>query len=110
MPRRRAPASVAEPKIFISYRREDTSAHAGRLYDSMAAEFGDGNVFMDVDLAPGIDFVERITDVVAACHVLIVVMGPKLVDRARMRTARSGSPIPRTSSDSRSRPRCGAPT
>ena len=70
-------ASVAEPKIFISYRREETSAHAGRLYDTMAAEFGDGNVFMDVDLAPGIDFVERITDVVAACHVLIVVMGPR---------------------------------
>ena len=71
------PAAVADPKIFISYRRGDTSAHAGRLYDSMAAEFGDGNVFMDVDLEPGIDFVERITDAVAACHVLIVVMGPK---------------------------------
>ena len=42
----------------------------------MAARFGEGNVFMDVDLAPGVDFVERITEVVAACHVLIVVMGP----------------------------------
>ena len=69
-------ATLPDPKVFISYRREDTSAHAGRLYDSMAAEFGDSNVFMDVDLAPGIDFVDRITDLVSACHVLIVVMGP----------------------------------
>ena len=70
-------SSLPEPKVFISYRREETSAYAGRLYDSMAAEFGDANVFMDVDLAPGIDFVERITDAVSACHVLIVVMGPR---------------------------------
>jgi len=70
-------SALPEPKVFISYRREETSAYAGRLYDSMAAEFGDSNVFMDVDLAPGIDFVERITDAVSACHVLIVVMGPR---------------------------------
>lgn len=70
-------SSLPEPKVFISYRREETSAYAGRLYDSMAAEFGDANVFMDVDLAPGIDFVERITNAVSACHVLIVVMGPR---------------------------------
>jgi TIR domain len=70
-------SELPEPKVFISYRREETSAYAGRLYDSMATEFGDGNVFMDVDLAPGIDFVERITNAVSACHVLIVVMGPR---------------------------------
>jgi hypothetical protein len=70
-------SELPEPKVFISYRREETSAYAGRLYDSMAAEFGDRNVFMDVDLAPGIDFVERITNAVSACHVLIVVMGPR---------------------------------
>jgi TIR domain/SPOR domain len=68
--------SGTEPKIFITYRREETGPHAGRLYDAMAAEFGEGNVFMDVDMAPGVDFVERITEAVAACHVLIVVMGP----------------------------------
>ena len=34
-------------------------------------------VFMDVDMAPDVDFVDRITEAVAACHVLIVVMGPR---------------------------------
>jgi hypothetical protein len=70
------PATVPGPKVFITYRREDTAAHAGRLYDAMVARFGEDNVFMDVDMAPGVDFVERITEAVAACHVLIVVMGP----------------------------------
>ncbi len=73
----REPGSVPGPKVFITYRREETAAHAGRLYDAMVARFGESNVFMDVDMAPGVDFVERITDAVAACHVLIVVMGPR---------------------------------
>jgi hypothetical protein len=64
-------------KVFICYRREDTAAHAGRLYDAMVARFGESNVFMDVDIAPGVDFVERITKVVSGCLVLIVVMGPR---------------------------------
>ncbi|MGB7685430.1 MAG: toll/interleukin-1 receptor domain-containing protein [Solirubrobacterales bacterium] len=64
-------------KVFICYRREETAAHAGRLYDAMVARFGESNVFMDVDIAPGVDFVERITQVVSRCLVLIVVMGPR---------------------------------
>lgn len=69
--------SAADPKVFISYRREETAGHAGRLYDAIASRFGDGNVFMDVDMAPGVDFVNRITDVVSSCHVLLVIMGPR---------------------------------
>jgi hypothetical protein len=65
------------PKVFISYRRQETAAYAGRLYDAMAPRFGEANVFMDVDLEPGIDFVERITEAVGGCHVLLVIMGPR---------------------------------
>jgi TIR domain-containing protein len=63
-------------KVFISYRRKETPAYAGRLYDTMVARFGEDNVFMDVEMAPGIDFVQRITEVVSGCVVLIIVMGP----------------------------------
>jgi TIR domain len=83
--------NVPGPKVFITYRREDTSAQAGRLYDAMVTRFGEENVFMDVDMAPGVDFVERIAEAVAACHVLIVVMGPDWAtvkdDRGRQRLA-----------------------
>jgi TIR domain len=68
--------TAADPKLFISYRREESAGHAGRLYDAIAARFGDRNVFMDVDMAPGVDFVARITEAVADCDVLLVVIGP----------------------------------
>ena len=38
------------PKIFISYRRDDSAGHAGRLYDRLEGHFGQGQVFMDVDV------------------------------------------------------------
>ncbi len=63
-------------RVFISYRRQDSAAYAGRIYDAMVARFGEHNVFMDLDLAPGVDFVERITEAVSACQVLIEVIGP----------------------------------
>lgn len=43
--------------IFISYRREDSEGHAGRLYESLADHFGRDAVFMDVvAIEPGRDF------------------------------------------------------
>ena len=64
------------PEIFISYRREDAPAHAGRLYDSLVDEFGPDQVFMDVDtLEPGVDFVERIHSAVGSADALLVVIG-----------------------------------
>ncbi len=67
---------TSAPKIFISYRRQETAAYAGRLYDVVATQYGQHNVFMDLDLEPGIDFVDRITRAVGSCHVLLVIMGP----------------------------------
>ena len=64
------------PDIFISYRREDTSGYAGRLYDQVSAHFGDDHVFMDVaDLEPGSDFVETIEKKVSTCDALIALIG-----------------------------------
>ncbi len=64
------------PDIFISYRREDTSGYAGRLYDQISSHFGQDHVFMDVaDLEPGTDFVETIEAKVSTCDALIVLIG-----------------------------------
>jgi len=70
------PTAEAAQKVFICYRREETGPYAGRIYDAMVTRFGVDNVFMDLDLAPGIDFVDRITRVVSGCVALIVVIGP----------------------------------
>lgn len=64
-------------RIFISYRRDDAPAYAGRLYDQLSSRFGSAQVFMDVDtLEPGVDFVERIEESVGSADVLIAVIGP----------------------------------
>jgi beta-lactam-binding protein with PASTA domain len=62
--------------IFISYRREDSAGHAGRLFDRLTQHFGKGRIFMDVsDIEPGVDFVEAIDKAVGSCAILIVVIG-----------------------------------
>ena len=43
------------PGVFISYRREDSAAYAGRLFDVLSTEFGQENTFMDVDDIKGGD-------------------------------------------------------
>src|SRR5580700_7137111 len=63
--------------IFISYRRQETSHLAGRLYDRLADRFGESQVFIDVDtIEPGVDFAEEIFRAVAACNVLLAIIGP----------------------------------
>ena len=62
--------------LFISYRREDSAGHAGRLFDRLTQHFGKERVFMDVsDIEPGVDFVEAIDVAVGSCAVLVVVIG-----------------------------------
>ena len=63
-------------RIFISYRRGDTTIYAGRLFDSLCMLAGDDEVFMDIDaIEPGADFVEHIEREVGACEVLIALIG-----------------------------------
>jgi hypothetical protein len=62
-------------QIFISYRRDDSSWAAGRLFDILSRHFASNQIFMDVDLDAGIDFVEAIKESVASCGVLIAVIG-----------------------------------
>jgi hypothetical protein len=64
-------------RIFLSYRREDSSGYAGRLFDALTEAFGRGAVFMDIDtLAPGQDFVQVIDDALQGCEVALVLIGP----------------------------------
>ena len=64
------------PDIFISYRRDDSSGYAGRLYDQISAHFGEEHVFMDVaDIGPGSDFVSVIEQKVGTCDALIALIG-----------------------------------
>ena len=39
------------PRVFISYRRDDSAAHAGRIYDRLRDHFGDEQVFREIGRA-----------------------------------------------------------
>jgi hypothetical protein len=64
--------------IAISYRRQDSSPVAGRLYDRLQAEFGKGSVFMDFDSIPyGVDFREHIKQTLKRAKVVVAIIGPE---------------------------------
>jgi hypothetical protein len=66
------------PKIAISYRRSDTSAVAGRIFDRLGVHYGRHSVFMDVDDIPiGIDFRQHIVETLRQTDVLLAVIGAK---------------------------------
>jgi hypothetical protein len=79
-------------KIFINYRREDSSAWAG-LSDHLSAHFPHSQIFMDVDMDLGINFVEEIERNVGSCDVLIAVIGKHwLISTDEKRRRRLGNP------------------
>ena len=52
--------AVAQPKVFISYRRSDSQAQTGRLYDRLNRAFP-GMFFRDVsEIGVGVDFVSQL--------------------------------------------------
>ena len=65
-------------RVFISYRRMDHSYLAGAVYRVLAREYGDDNVFLDVDkVRPGQDFRAAIRDSVRSSDVVLVMIGPQ---------------------------------
>jgi hypothetical protein len=66
------------PTIVISYRRSDSSAISGRIYDRLTAHYGEHSVFMDVDNIPfGTDFRSHIRETLQRSDILIAIIGTK---------------------------------
>ncbi len=73
------------PGIFISYRRIDTEASAGRLFDALRKEFGADQVFMDIsgDIRRGADFAQVLTTAVEECDAVLALIGPQWIGCTR---------------------------
>jgi formylglycine-generating enzyme required for sulfatase activity len=65
-------------KIFISYRRADSTYLIGRIKDKLVSAFGDHSVFRDLDDIPsGVDFRTVLEEKTNECDVMLVIIGPK---------------------------------
>jgi Tol biopolymer transport system component len=65
------------PKISISYRRADSEAMTGRIFDRLIAHYGKEAIFRDIDDIPvGIDFRVHINEVLRSTHILLAIIGP----------------------------------
>ena len=75
-------AQETTPKrIFISYRRSDSSGHAGRLYDYLKNYFGEERIFFDVDaIKPGTNFEQRINSELDNSETVLVLIGNQWLD------------------------------
>jgi biotin carboxyl carrier protein len=70
-----------ESSVFLNYRREESQWVAGRLHDRLAAAFGPGRIFTDVDsIGPGQDFTKVLEDAVGHCRVLLAIIGRNWVN------------------------------
>jgi hypothetical protein len=63
-------------RVFISYRREETSGEANHLAADLRAHFGRRNVFIDIDeIAPGSNFEDSITNALNRSRITLALIG-----------------------------------
>ena len=66
--------------ILISYRRDDSLAFTGRVFDRLTSHFGQNSVLMDIDSIPfGTDFRKYLTDAIDNCRLVLVVIGERWI-------------------------------
>jgi len=66
------------PRIFISYRRQDSPSMTGRIYDKLEEVFGRNKVFRDIDdISAGQDFRAKLAQEIDKSDILLVIIGPK---------------------------------
>jgi len=68
------------PRITISYRRDDSLAITGRIFDRLGGHFGREAVFCDIDSVPlGADFHRPIDWVLDESDITLSIVGPRWI-------------------------------
>ncbi len=70
-------------KVFLSYRRDDTAAAAGRVYDRLSQLLSKANVFFDVNaISGGEDFERKIASEIGRSDVVLIFIGNRWLEPA----------------------------
>jgi len=76
-------------RLFVSYRRADSEASAGRVADALGRQFGTRRVFLDTDSMPlGLEFMRVLETEVARADIVLVIIGPSWASLANERGVR----------------------
>jgi YVTN family beta-propeller protein len=74
-------AAGPQPRIFISYRRDDSQGFARSIHDRLAQHFGPDAVFRDInDIEPGLPWEQAIDEALASCDVFVLLIGRHWLD------------------------------
>src|SRR4051794_599641 len=77
----------AVTKVVLSYRRDDSAAICGRIYDRLCEHFAHDSVFMDIDAIPlGADFREQIRKTISRADAFLAIVGPRWMGKRRAGT------------------------
>src|SRR5580704_2352831 len=80
------------PKVFISYRRQDSAEVTKRLQGRLQNHFVSGSVFYDIDsIPPGDDFRNRLSGAVEQSDALLAVIGARWLDAAYTEGPKQGA-------------------
>ncbi len=80
-------------KVFLSYRRDDTLAVAGRIFDRLCAHYGYPAVYMDIDaIPPGVDFRRHINEAIRQSDILLALIGNQWLGPLDKETRRLAEP------------------
>jgi TIR domain len=75
------PGEQSKSGVFISYRRDDKRDFARGLYERLARNLDEQQIFMDVDsIDLGVDFTEVVDQRLEQCSVMLVVIGKDWLD------------------------------
>ena len=85
------------PRICLSYRRSDSAAIVGRIYDRLVERYGANSIFIDLSGIPyGADFRMHIESVFRETDLLLAAIGPKWLGESAdgaARIADRGDPV-----------------
>lgn len=72
---------MSNGRIFVSYRRDDSSGFTRAIYNELVKHYFQGRVFMDVEaIEPGLPFDEAIKRALDQCEVLLVMIGKRWLE------------------------------
>jgi TIR domain len=75
-------------RIFINYRRGDTTTNASRLCEWLGERYGEDQVFMDVDaIEPGLDWAKAIESAVGSADLVLAMIGNDWLNELKRRSA-----------------------